>query len=98
MAKGMPASPIDQKNMALYSWLMNGNHIDDTLQLNLAHFAADIEELLGLCEKLQLENSRLRTLNARLQAEKNQLTQRNQLSQDKIEGMINRLKSLEVEL
>ncbi|MFQ5487904.1 MAG: hypothetical protein ACE5ET_05595 [Gammaproteobacteria bacterium] len=98
MAGGNATPAIDRQNPALYSWRMNGNHTDDTLQLNLAHFAADIEELLGLCEKLQLENSRLRTLNARLQAEKTQLAQRNQLSQDKIEGMINRLKSLEVEL
>jgi len=77
---------------------MNGNHTDDTLQLDLVRFSADIEELLGLCEKLQADNSRLRTFNARLQAEKVQLAKRNQLSQDKIESMINRLKSLEVEL
>ncbi len=77
---------------------MNGNHTDDTLQLDLGRFSADIEELLVLCEKLQAENSRLRTLNARLQAEKVQLAKRNQLSLDKIESMINRLKSLEVEL
>lgn len=95
---GITLPAIDRKNPAFYSYVMNGNHTDDMLQPSLVHLAADIEELLALYEKLQAENKHLRNLNARLQAEKLQLAQKNQLSQDKIESMINRLKTLEVEL
>ncbi|HFD92539.1 MAG TPA: TIGR02449 family protein [Gammaproteobacteria bacterium] len=64
----------------------------------MAGFTAEIGELLDLFEKLRAENERLRNLNARLQTEKAQLLRRNQLSQDKIEGMITRLKTMELEL
>lgn len=66
--------------------------------LDMAGFTAEIGELLDLFEKLRAENERLRNLNARLQTEKAQLLRRNQLSQDKIEGMITRLKTMELEL
>ncbi len=77
---------------------MNPDHPEESAPLDLQELAADIEALLALCANLEAENSRLRALNTRLQAEKKQLAQKNQLSQDQIESMINRLKTLEVEL
>lgn len=73
-------------------------HNSNTPHLNTEDFVAAIDELIALCEKLQAENERLQALNARLQAERAQLLKKNQMSQDKIAGMITRLKALEVEL
>ncbi len=67
-------------------------------QPDIERLVAAIDELIALCEKLQEENERLRALNTRLQAERHKLLQKNQMSQDKIAGMITRLKALEVEL
>ncbi len=87
---------IDRLKPAFYSWNMNSDR--DKNALDVAGFAAELGELMDLCEKLHAENEQLRSLNARLQTEKAQLMRRNQLSQDKIEGMITRLKTMELEL
>ena len=71
---------------------------DQDLPLDAARFAAEVEELAALCERLLAENDQLRAQLSKLRAEKAELLRKNQLSQDKIAGMITRLKTLEVEL
>ncbi len=74
------------------------NRNDRDLPLDAARFTAEVEELAALCERLLAENDQLRAQLGKLRAEKAELLKKNQLSQDKISGMITRLKTLEVEL
>ena len=57
-----------------------------------------VDDLIGLCDKLQQENTHLRNQNAQTKTIQTDLTKRNALARTKMESMIKRLKSLEVEL
>lgn len=67
-------------------------------QLDFDQLTARIEELIQLCERLQEENNRLRAQHAQLQSERTRLAEKNEVSRQKVEGMVSRLKSLEMEL
>lgn len=54
-----------------------------------------LSELLGTCDLLKLENSRLRDENALLVSERGQLLNNRDKVRIQVEAMINRLKSLE---
>lgn len=57
-----------------------------------------IDELARICERLQQENSHLRSERSQLLAEQNRLAEKNHLARDKMEKMITRLKHMESEL
>jgi len=69
-----------------------------TRPLDISSFTTKLEALLLLCNQLQEENCRLHRKNEQLLAEKNRLKEKNHLSESQINGMVNRLKALEVEL
>lgn len=53
-----------------------------------------VDELVRICERLQLENSQLR----HERAEQGRLAEKNHLARDQVERMITRLKHMESEL
>lgn|GEM_PF-4886117 len=69
-----------------------------TRPLDISSFTAKLEDLLLLCNQLQEENRRLHLKNEQLSAERNRLKEKNYLSESRINGMVSRLKALEVEL
>jgi len=66
-------------------------------RLDLEKFATRVEELLALCERLQQENARLRVQNNRLLNERVALVEKGELSRQRIESIVSRLKTMEVE-
>jgi cell division protein ZapB len=67
-------------------------------RLNLDQFATRVEELVALCERLQQENARLRAQNNRLLNERVALVEKGEVSRQRIESIVSRLKTMEVEL
>ncbi len=57
-----------------------------------------VDELVRICEQLQLENRQLRNERAQQLAEQNRLAEKNYLARDQVERMITRLKHMESEL
>lgn len=57
-----------------------------------------LDELVRLCESLQHENKRLRHDQMQLKTERTKLTKKNDMSRKKMEAIIMRLKSMEVEI
>jgi cell division protein ZapB len=70
----------------------------NTEKVDLDVLASQLEELVGLCERLQAENLRLKSGQAQAQSAHGRLADRAELSRRKIEAMISRLKTLEAEL
>lgn len=66
--------------------------------LDLEQFATRVEELLALCDRLQQENARLRAQFNRLLNERGALMEKNETSRQRIEAMVTRLKTMEIEL
>lgn len=54
-----------------------------------------VEELIRACHHLKAENRSLRAREEALMAERAGLIEKNELARDRVEAMINRLKSLE---
>jgi cell division protein ZapB len=54
-----------------------------------------VEELIRACQHLKKENRSLRLREASLLEERAGLIEKNELARDRVEAMINRLKSLE---
>jgi len=54
-----------------------------------------VEELIRACQHLKTENRSLRLREATLLEERAGLIEKNELARDRVEAMINRLKSLE---
>jgi cell division protein ZapB len=77
---------------------MTSKQINSPQKLDLDLLTLRIEELIKLCERLREENNRLKAAHAQLQVTQTRLTDKNDLSRAKIEAMISRLKTLEVEL
>jgi cell division protein ZapB len=57
--------------------------------------AAQLQELIGLCEKLKGENSALRAQERELSVERAKLIEKNELVRSRVEAMISRLKAME---
>lgn len=66
--------------------------------MDLEKLEKKVDDLIRLCDKLQQENTHLRNQNAQNKAVQTDLTKRNALARTRMESMIKRLKSLEVEL
>ena len=79
-------------NITLY---MNNDHIISTLNKELDDLEAKIEELSNKYLDLKKENQLLKERQEQEVAEKFKIKEKNQKVQNKVEGIINRLRSLE---
>jgi cell division protein ZapB len=77
---------------------MTSKRINAVEAIDLDLLSAQIEELIAICEKLQQENDRLRAKQSQMEAAHVRLTENNEFTRRKIEGMVSRLKVLETEL
>jgi len=77
---------------------MTAKQINSPQKLDLDLLTLRVEELIKLCERLREENARLKAAQTQLQAAHSRLADKNELSRAKLESMISRLKTLEVEL
>lgn len=77
---------------------MTSKQIHSAQKLDLDLLTLRVEELIKLCDRLREENNRLKAIQTQLQAAQARLTDKNELSRTKLESMISRLKTLEVEL
>lgn len=77
---------------------MTAKQINSPQKLDLDLLTLRIEELIKLCDRLREENTRLKATQTQLQAAQTRLADKNELSRTKLESMIARLKTLEVEL
>lgn len=77
---------------------MTSKQINSPQKLDLDLLTQRVEELIRLCDRLREENNRLKAAQTQLQASQSRLADKNELSRTKLESMIARLKSLEVEL
>ncbi|MAT51930.1 MAG: TIGR02449 family protein [Porticoccaceae bacterium] len=64
---------------------------------NLRQLEEKIDRLIALCDQLHHENRRLREREATLLRERSQLVEKNELARSRVEAMITRLKSLDIE-
>ena len=74
---------------------MNNDHIISTLNKELDDLEAKIEELSNKYLDLKKENQLLKERQEQEVAEKFKIKEKNQKVQNKVEGIINRLRSLE---
>lgn len=65
--------------------------------MDIQHLEAKLDALIALNVKLRKENRELREAQAQLQAEKTALMEKTTLARQKIEAMIDRLKTLEAQ-
>ncbi len=79
-------------SMTLY---MNNDHIISTLNKELDDLEVKIEELSNKYLDLKKENQLLKERQEQEVAEKFKIKEKNQKVQNKVEGIINRLRSLE---
>lgn len=77
---------------------MTSKQINSPQKLDLNLLTLRVEELIKLCERLREENSRLKAALTQTQSAQSRLADKNELSRAKLESMIARLKTLEVEL
>lgn len=64
---------------------------------SLGSLAAKIDQLVKLCEQLSRENKALREKESNWVRERSRLIEKNELARGRVEAMITRLKSLEME-
>ena len=57
-----------------------------------------LDELIRMCEGLQQENSRLRNEQMRLKSDRTLLIKKNEMLKNRMEAIITRLKSMELEI
>jgi len=74
---------------------MNNDHIISSLNKELDDLEAKIQELSNKCLELQKDNGLLKERQEREVSEKFKIKEKNQKVQSKVEGIINRLRSLE---
>jgi len=77
---------------------MTSKQINSPQKLDLDLLALRVDELIRLCERLHEENNRLKAAQIQLRAAQSRLADKNELSRTRLESMIARLKTLEVEL
>ena len=56
-----------------------------------------LDSLIVLCDQLHADNHRLRERESTLLRERSQLLEKNELARSRVEAMISRLKSLDIE-
>ncbi len=56
-----------------------------------------LDRLIALCDQLHADNQRLRDRETSLLRERSQLLEKNDLARSRVEAMISRLKSLDIE-
>ena len=61
----------------------------------LTALEAKIDELIGLCQQLNRENSALKTENAGFQRERRDLLEQNAQARSRVEAVLERLRSME---
>jgi len=66
-------------------------------QAKLDQLAARLDQLIRLCDRLHQENQALREKEASWTRERSRLIEKNELARNRVEAMIERLKSLEAE-
>lgn len=57
-----------------------------------------LDSLIALCDQLHTDNRRLRERESTLLRERSQLLEKNELARSRVEAMISRLKSLDIEV
>ena len=67
-------------------------------ELDLDRLETSVEELIQLCERLRTENNLLRVQQQPLSSERVKLIEKNSLVRNKMEAVIKRLKTMEMEL
>jgi cell division protein ZapB len=77
---------------------MTSKQINSPQKLDLDLLTLRVEELIKLCERLREENNRLKAALTQAQSTQTRLADKNELSRARLESMITRLKTLEVEL
>jgi cell division protein ZapB len=82
----------------VYIEAMAKNHNKPFQEAELKRLEYSVDELIRMCEHLQQENSRLRNEQMRLKAERTVLIKKNELSKNRMEAIVTRLKSMELEL
>lgn len=68
---------------------------DEKFELELDQLESRIGHLIELCKRLEEENALLRTEVETFNAERTELIEKNETARAKVEGMIERLKSVE---
>jgi cell division protein ZapB len=71
------------------------NVSDEKFELELDQLESRIEHLIVLCKRLADENALLRTRIDSFDTERTRLIEKNETARTKVEGMIERLKSIE---
>jgi cell division protein ZapB len=89
---------IDRADERTYIDVMAKNHNKTFQDADLKRLEFSLDELIRMCERLQQENSRLRNEQMRLKAERTMLIKKNELSKKRMEAIVTRLKSMELEL
>lgn len=84
--------------MPLYIDAMREEATPKDQALDLDRLESGIEELIQLCERLHTENNLLRDQQAPLTSERIKLIEKNSLVRNKMEAVIKRLKTMEMEL
>ncbi len=72
-----------------------GVNEDQQAEIDLAVLETQLDELLGICERLTEENQSLRTAQNSLVTERATLVSKNEQARSRVEAMINRLKAME---
>jgi len=75
---------------------MRKNKVSSNVDLTRLEYS--IDELIRVCERLQEENARLRNESLGLKSEQRELVKKNQSSTSKMEAIITRLKTMELEI
>jgi len=95
MADGVSIDHCDEQ-IYIETMAKNKNRQFDSDDLKRLEFSLD--ELVRMCESLQQENSRLRNDQMRLKSERTMLIKKNEISKNRMEAIITRLKSMELEI
>ncbi len=83
---------------ALYIYRMEQETSSNEQRPELDMLESSIEELVQLCERLHTENSLLRSQQQPLTSDRIKLIETNSLVRNKMEAVIKRLKTMEMEL
>jgi cell division protein ZapB len=96
-----PDQVIDQNAHNAYSCTTSSIvHVRSKMSIHMSttdNFEEKLDRLIDLCQQLKAENKTLREREAGLVGERGQLMEKNELARQKIQTMINRLKSLSAE-
>jgi len=89
---------VDLIDVSLYIGSMNESTNSNPQDLDIDGLESSLEELIQLCERLHTENNLLRTQQTPLTSERVKLIETNSMVRNKMEAVINRLKTMEMEL